>query len=68
MKTICMSRFQFQKLCCHNMSTIGGFNLNVQNVHMVFHIRQKNVESSVDIVYVLGINVESEENMENLHL
>jgi hypothetical protein len=50
------------------MSTIGGFNLNVQNVHMVFHIRQKNVESSVDIVYVLGINVEGEENMENLHL
>ncbi len=38
----------------------------MQNV--VFHIRQKNVESSVDIVYVLGIDVESEEKMEKLHL
>jgi hypothetical protein len=26
------------------------------------------VESNVDIVYVLGIDVESEENMEKLHL
>jgi hypothetical protein len=59
-------KISIPKTICHNISTIGDLKPKVQNV--VFHIRQKNVESSVDIVYVLGIDVESEEKMEKLHL